>query len=276
MDSLIRLISNKEFAIDPLWGLAEFEKILFNHKYGSTQFEQFKTQSKAIDFYKDQTFTGNDINLIDHGSIAIVSQSGIMTSEDGWCNVGMSTYDTIMRSLYSNSKVDGIIVKQDSGGGYVDAGAIWHNTIADRNKPVVVLSNFLGSAAIMGTLPADEIIAQTNLSEFGSIGVYTTLSKQGLEYYKNNYIDVYSKHSPEKNKDFRDALKGNFETLTESVTKTDEQFMGLVKKYRDIKDKETLLGAMFQAQDAKNRGLIDSVGTLNYSLKRINSLIKNK
>jgi len=69
--------------------------------------------------------------------------------------------------------------------------------------------------------------------------------------------------------------------LKNSLNKSDEIFMKEVKKHRKLKGdtktrKETLSGAMFLSDDAKERGLIDGIGTFNYALKRINSHISYK
>ena len=65
------------------------------------------------------------------------------------------------------------------------------------------------------------------------------------------------------------------------VNRSAELFQREVRKYRSLKGSDdyqaqTLAGGMFDANIARNRGLIDGIGTLNYALKRLQSHIKNQ
>lgn len=213
---------------------------------------------------------------IPEGSIAKLSLSGAMTVEDGMSHYGIQSMANDIRNANQHSNIDGILIEANTGGGEAMSGQILKNAILDSQKPVVVLAHYLGSAGVMGTLPATEIIASGSFSKVGSIGAYLTINKNFAEFYNANFQDIYSDKSPEKNADFRELLKGNLEPFRKMVTASDEAFMNEVKKFRDLKGdvKETLAGGMFPANLAKRKGLIDSVGTFNHAVERLNTHVQ--
>lgn len=283
MDNILRLIANKNFLVEPFWGLQQLTDIMAYQEVTKSNGEIFMKdrllKSQQVDFFKQGQFVGSTLNDIKQGSIAKVSMSGMMTVEDGWCNYGMDSLDKQMRSLYNSSAVEAIILYVNSGGGYSDAGDVLLNTIADRNKPVLVHTVFMASAALKGTLKADEIIAASESTTVGSIGVMLSMPKWYVEEAKENEIELYSEKSPEKNSAWRALKEGNFEPYIKELTKLDDIFMNQVKQNRPLKGVQstidyTLSGATFTASEGKRRGLVDGIGSFNYALTRAQSHIK--
>lgn len=274
MDSLLRLISNQTFSIEPAWGLSKLQEILMLKELNTDMdaaLKSIKEESRSIEYYSTDGALSSEID----GQIAKVSMSGVMTVEDGLCHYGMNNLDRTMRKLYSNNSIKGIILSVNSGGGYSTAGDVLYNTIADKNKPVVVHAVYMASAALKGTLKANEIIAASDSTEIGSIGTMMVMPKWYLESAKQNDIELYSTKSPEKNAAWRAIKDGNFEPYIKELTKNDEVFMDIVKNNRNLKGdvESTLSGATFLAKDAKRRGLIDGIGSLDYAIKRLRSHI---
>lgn len=292
--SIDALLMGSDWAIDFDFGVKMLNKYLHQLdlldsgvSYSDLGFSKQRESSKPTllnsdGHYLSSVFNfspdGENRNSIPEGSIAKLNLSGTMTVEDGMSHYGIQSMADNIREINQNPNIDGILIVANTGGGEAMSGQILKNALLDSEKPVVVLAHYLGSAGVMGTLTATEIMASGSFSKIGSIGAYITINKNFAEFYKANYVDIYSDKSPEKNKDFRELLKGNIEPLKKYVTELDEAFMSEVKKYRNLKGdvKETLLGGMFSSRDAKRRGLVDSIGTFNDAINRLNTHIANK
>ena len=283
---LLKLITSMVFEIDRDWGIQTLNNVMFNSVLASSPnssltevFAEMKAASLQIDFFdKAYNYLGTNLEDIPANSRARVSLTGPMTVEDTLCSVGMVSVDKMMRQLYANKNIDGILYRTNSGGGQSSAASVGFNTIADKNKPVVAHGTMMGSACYGNILSCDEVIMESANNFVGSIGSMMTLSKSILE--DDYYIHLYSKKSGNKNKDYREAKKGNFEPYIEMLTKNDEAFMKKVMDNRPLKgsavyQEHTLSGALFTADEGKKRGLIDGIGSLNYALKRLNSHIIN-
>ena len=287
------LILSGEWHIDPLWGLQMLNRYLHQVElrnsgvpYSELGLSKMREQSKA----KVLTPKGNLIDFpldpfsevkIPKGSIAKISLNGVMTTNDGLCHHGALTLAEQIRQADDNENLDGVYLEVFSGGGEGMAGQIINSAFQELKKPSVAHLHFSGSAAVLATLNVDERIGSSVATKVGSIGSYYSLDKRFLEFYKENVVDVYSKKSEDKNLPFREALEGNFELLEEMATRDDEMFMAQVRKALNLKGntkqvKETLRGGMFPAKEAKQRGLIDSIGGTNYALSRLQSYIKFK
>ena len=217
-----------------------------------------------------------DQNLTPVGSFAHLKLSGVMRTTDGWYTRGIDSLTQDIYNAYANRNITGILLEGDSGGGDGKAGQKLQSALTDAAIPVVVWGHELGSAAIMGTLPATEIIASSDMSKFGSVGTFVTIDNWMTKWYKQYYTDIYADKSPNKNKASRDLQEGNLETLKTSLNVYNEAFHTEVKKFRDLTGSKqqidhTLSGEIFYAQEAKKRGLIDGVGTMQFALQRLES-----
>ena len=243
-------------------------------------FSEMKKESgrvKAIDLNDESYYDVEDITNIKTSTILELSFSGTMRNEDGLCSYGINSLVEKIYAGYANPNVKAILLNMNSGGGYSSSGYNLQSAVADKNKPFVVRTPFLGSAAVNGTAPATEIIGATEAAEIGSIGTYLSINTKALKEYVGEFKDIYSRVSPDKNKDIRAAFQGDFSLLEDYVTDNAKMFQKSVSKYRPLNEKlmeSTLAGAMFMAADAKKRGLIDSIGSRTFALKRINSHIK--
>ena len=278
---VVNLIVSQEWAIDLGYGLSELNKFLFNLEAG-VDYAELRKQSSKIEFFSNY----NPLNGVEdfssslpEGTVAKLNLTGVMRLEDGMCSQGIKSLSQDFYRAYGDTNIKAILLDVNSGGGDPQAGAELNATIGDRNKPVIVRTSFAGSAAVMGILQADEIIAASEFAKIGSIGAYSSISKEMLDYYKENVVEIYSDLSADKNAEFRDAVEGKYEKLKASLNSLAKNFQDHVTRYRPLSGSaetiaETLRGGMFEAVDAKNRGLVDSIGTQNYALKRVLSYIK--
>lgn len=212
------------------------------------------------------------------GSFAHLRLQGVMRSQDGASSRGINQLINDFHAANQNDNIHGILLEATTGGGESIAGTMLQGVIAESPKPVVVWTHFLGSAGVRGTLPADEIIASSDAAQVGSIGTFITLSKDFARYYTAYYDDIYADKATNKNRDFREFLKGNLQPLRDSVNRSNQFFLDEVARFRDLRRdiEHTLSGEVFHAREAKSRGLIDGIGTFNYALSRLEANVKRR
>jgi len=271
---LLRLFQGQEFQVERFWAITKLQNILLAKQLGANAefFKEQKERLLQVAIFNSEgrlmevtqgAPSGNSAS----GSTAEVFMEGMMTLQDTMCAPGIQSYDRTMRSLYSNSGIEGIISRVDSGGGQADAGSHMLNTQLDRNKPVVTHTTFMASAALKGSLASDRIIADSKGTTVGSIGTMFQISKELLQRSTDDDLTIYSKKSPNKNRVIEELKRGNVEPIIEKVTRADEMFMAEVEKHRNLKGdaeaiKHTLSGETFDGTQAKRRGLIDQIGSI--------------
>lgn len=208
------------------------------------------------------------------GQIAMLRLQGVMRLEDGLSTRGVRSLVSDIQAANQNSLIKGIILEINSGGGEAISGSVLKDAIENSDKPIVAYGHFVGSAAYLSALAADELILSSEMAKAGSIGAMLTLDKELLAQYKERFIDVYATQSKDKNKEFRSAMNDDFSFIQKSIDKAADIFQNTVLQYRNVKDKEKALsGSMFYAEEAKTLGLIDGIGGMNYAIRRLESHI---
>lgn len=207
------------------------------------------------------------------GSVAVLQLSGVMTADGDASTPGAQGLASSLRQAYANDNVAAIVLETNSGGGEVTAMQILVGAVSERNKPVIGFGHMAASAAY-GTLAAtDEIVGSSQMAQFGSVGAVITLDKRFLQYFNESFLQIYGDNAPAKNEEFRAALEGDLAPFKSLANKATDQFQAQVAAQRNLTGAEayrktTLSGRMFDAAEAKRRGLIDGVGTLAYAVKR--------
>lgn len=81
-----------------------------------------------------------------------------------------------------------------------------------------------------------------------------------------------------KNEEFRAFLAGNMEPMQRRVDEINEVFLKEVKKYRELKGDPDYAtsGKLFMATEAKKIGLADSIGGLQFAIKRLRANINRR
>lgn len=208
-------------------------------------------------------------------SIAHLKLTGLMLASDFLFYRGVNHLTAALLAAEQNPNVSGVLLEVNSGGGQGTAGDMVKSTLASMKKPVVVLTHYMASAALLGTLPAFKIVASSQGVQVGSIGTYVQISTAALQNEKRNYQTIYAKQSTAKNKNHRAALDGDFKPYQELVDKFNGLFIQNVRQYRrlSVNVTETLSGDMFFAKDAQLRGLVDHVGTFSDAVKMLSAEI---
>ncbi len=217
---------------------------------------------------------------IPENSIALLKLRGVMRAQSGISSPGVDSMANDLRIAYQNKNIAGVIIETNSGGGESIAGTMLKSAISERNKPVIGFAHLAASAAYRALSGADEIIASSPYSEFGSIGTMIQMDMKMLKKYRKSIMDFYGVDAPEKNADFRSAKEGDFQKIQNRVDELTKQFHEDIKKSRNLIGdnptiKDTLSGKIFNALEGKKRGLVDAIGNLNFAVKRIYSLKKN-
>jgi len=223
-----------------------------------------------------------DFNKAPEGSVAVVTLRGDMLKEGTMCSYGTEEIAAVIREAAASSKIIGIRLDIDSGGGAVDAIAPMLDAISfcqEVHKPVVASCDLCASAAYYVACHCDEIVADNAISaEFGSIGVMIQFPDYA-KYYEQKGIKihtVYSDLSSYKNAPFEAALKGDYKSIKEeTLNPLARKFQQAVRLHRKNLDEQVdgiLNGRMFFADDAKKHGLIDCIGDSSTATEEVRRL----
>lgn len=232
----------------------------------------------------NQILNIDDFDNAPEGSIAIVPLKGAMIKYGDICQYGtMEIADLIDRATQS-SKISGVVLDIDSGGGSVDSIPPLIQAIERAQKAgmaVIASADLCASAAYAVACHCDAIVANNDFSaEFGSIGVMMQFWDI-IPYYEKLGLKLHTIYAPEsnyKNLPFQKALKGDYDLLQEEeLSPLAMSFQNTVKEKRgdklNLKVKGVLNGRMFYAKNATHpelsavaAGLIDDVADIQYAI----------
>ena len=143
-----------------------------------------------------------------------------MIKEDGPCGeMGSASIARYVKQAEANPHISAILFIMDGPGGMVSGTATLADAIYNCSKPTLSLidDGMACSAHQWVAAAADETWITHSTCVMGSIGVYTSLAdikgfyeEQGLKIH-----EIYADQSSLKNKDFREAMNGNYSLLKE-------------------------------------------------------------
>jgi signal peptide peptidase SppA len=239
------------------------------------------TESLIIETKNESTsgsYFSNSFENAKEGSIAVIDINGPIMKYDNCGDAGSKTFESLVNQANSNPNIKGIVFQISSGGGEVAGTQSLANTIKNVSKPTVtVAEDLMASAAYWIGSSTDYIFANSGTTQIGSIGTMASFKDmrpmweaQGIKFH-----EIYATASSEKNKDYADALAGNYDPIIKNILNPlNTEFLNSVKANR--KDKinadMTLKGQMYTANDAIKYGLIDAIGNLNDAIVKINEL----
>ena len=283
------LLVSRTWAIDERWGqqqlmkyVDQVDKISEGGEIASITLDQIKAdrKSQSVRYVENIGDEFSDLENSKEGAIAILKVDGVMQMQDSLSHNGMeSVCNDIRKCNASGSGIKAIVIEGNSGGGDPLAGQLLDNAIIDSTIPVVGYGHLVASAFVRGLAHADHIMLSGKSAMMGSVGSMTIVNKKAAEFQRDNYEDIYSKVSPDKNVEWREYLKGNKGPFIQSTTEGAIIFQNHIKEARNLNpamEKETLSGGMFRGESAIERGLADSMGTLNDAIKLASNLAENK
>lgn len=216
------------------------------------------------------------------GAIAILNMNGPIMKHSQYCGPrGTLELAAELKSIYANPNFVAAIIKTESGGGQAFAVKPLVDMIAKRNKPVLIMAgNLLCSAAYYIAAYGDEIICDHPRSIIGCIGTMQSMidTRPVLEKMGVVFQDHYATQSTLKNKTFNDALKGDAKKLkADLLDPLAQDFIDDVKGQREaISKNETIFkGETFMAVVAKELGMVDHIGDMDFCISRARALSKN-
>lgn len=216
------------------------------------------------------------------GAIAILNMNGPIMKHSQYCGPkGTLELAAELKGIYANPNFVAAIIKTESGGGQAFAVKPLTDMLAKRNKPVLIMAgNLLCSAAYYIAAFADEIICDHPRSIIGCIGTMQSMvnTKPALEKMGVIFQDHYATQSTLKNKTFNDALNGDGKKLkSDLLDPLAQDFIDDVKAQREgIATNATIFqGETFMAVVAKELGMIDHVGDMDFCISRARELSKN-
>jgi protease IV len=251
---------------------------------GNIKKEQLETKSSYQMSGVQPVYYSTDLSKIPEGSIAIIKIAGPLLKYGDMCSYGMIDKAGLIGSAASSPNISAIILDVDSPGGQVEGTSMLSDTIvrAKQRKPVVAVvdDGMAASAAMWIASSANELYVTQRTDQVGSIGVYCTLADWPAhykDYYKLPTRQIYAPQSTAKNINYREAIQGNDEPITEELRVICDEFIKAVKRNRGsrLSGSEWSTGRMFYAKEAMKVGLIDGIKTFEQVVQRTKSLIKN-
>lgn len=204
-------------------------------------------------------------------SVAVIQVTGPITKYDGNCyEPGAITLAKYINNMNSRENVGSIILVLDTPGGESRAANVITEAIKNSQKPI--LSYIDGMCASLGvylSAGTREVYLSSNVDQIGSVGSFCTLwdfsaylQQQGIKIH-----EIYAPQSEDKNKDYRDALKGDYTAIQVDLKIHVDNFIKYVctggnsarANTASANVNEWSTGKMFYAAEAVKVGLADGV-----------------
>ncbi|MGV3813634.1 signal peptide peptidase SppA [Citrobacter freundii] len=262
--------------VDALASSAEVEKML-TKQFGWSKADK---NYRAVSYYdyslKTPADTGDSIGVI-------FANGAIMDGEETPGNVGGDTTAAQIREARLDPKVKAIVLRVNSPGGSVSASEVIRAELAAAKaagKPVVVsMGGMAASGGYWISTPASYIVANPSTLT-GSIGIF------GVINTVENSLDSIGVHtdgvatSPLADISITKALPPEVQQMMQlSIENGYKRFITLVADARKTTPEQIdkiAQGHVWTGQDAKAKGLVDSLGDFDDAVAKAAELAKLK
>lgn len=210
--------------------------------------------------------------------IALIELQGAVMKYDYCGSVGTKSIGEKIVQANNNPGVTAIILNIDSPGGSVSGTQELADVILASKKPVVAYADgMMCSAAMWIGSAASYRIASSKTAVIGSIGTMCSWSDWRAYYEKIGVKthEVYATDSTEKNIQFREAngnnakKENNYEPLIKTwLDPLNGVFTSAIKSALPNADPSVLNGAHYVAEEAMQKGLIDSIGNFKSAIDK--------
>lgn len=199
------------------------------------------------------------------GGVAAIDIKGVLTDAPDlfarWFGGGNTTYagiKTALAAAEADPEIKSIDFDVDSPGG--QASSDWLSAmeaIAGTTKPTRMVVRGLAASAAYGLASqADDIIAVNKMATFGSVGVLATMR------VRDDIINVTSSNAPNKRPDPR--TEEGKAVIRAQLDEIEAEFIKAISSGRGVSEDKVKndfgRGAVVLASQAKERGMIDSIG----------------
>ena len=205
-------------------------------------------------------------------SVGILPVTGPLTYYNGDCGEpGMMQRTSWLVDMIRRDNIVAIVQLIDTPGGESSAAFNYVAEMKKSKKPILTyVDRYCASLGIWLSAQSKEVYINNDFTGMGSIGSYCmlmditgALDKAGLKL-----IEIYAPQSTDKNKDYKDALKGDYTLIEKDLEKYVDAFIKHVgisggntmradTARKNVKDWNS--GKMFKGGDAVNMGLADGI-----------------
>jgi signal peptide peptidase SppA len=223
-------------------------------------------------------------DAVDNG-VAVINLKGAVMKYDYCGAAGTQSLISAITAANENPAIAAIVLQVDSPGGSVDGTEQMANAVKNSGKPIVAYINgMMCSAAMWIGSAASMRIASSKTDTIGSIGTMASWSDYSgyLEKLGVKQHEVYATNSTHKNLPFREANgkneagSSNYEPLVKTwLDPLNNVFQETISENLPDADKSVFNGSAYIATTARQKGLIDKIGTfkdaVNQALKLANA-----
>lgn len=264
-----------------VFAMLEGKPVSFVERTGNEGIEQpFAIDPKTMQRY--EWFNGRNPNIPEN-SVGVIPISGPITKYNVECGApGSITRNSWMMQMGKRQNIGSVIQMMDTPGGEARAAAGSMQILNSFQKPVLSFIDPGGMAASLGvwhTSGSDETYFADETGQLGSVGSYVTIP-DFKKFYESKGLpihEIYAPQSTDKNGDYREALKGNYDQIEQDLKRHVDQFISFVKTQRPkaaATEKEWSTGKMFYAGDAVKLGLADGIRSFDQVVSKAAWLAK--
>lgn len=231
---------------------------------------------KFIKYNKYRKSYKGEMTSTSSNEIAIIVADGtILPGNDDQGVIGGDAFAAEIRRARENDKVKAIVIRINSpGGSFVASDIMWREvTLAAEQKPVIAsMSDYAASGGYYLAMACDTIVAQPNTIT-GSIGIFSVLfdasglltNKLGITFddiKTGEYGEMITVTRP-----LTEAEKNVWQTRTEEIYETFTSKAAAGRNMSHDKLKEVASGRVWTGVQAKERGLVDILGSYNDAIE---------
>lgn len=209
-------------------------------------------------------------------SVAVMFIKNPIVKHDQVC--GPKGTKSMMRELdglKGNDNVAGVVLDIDTGGGQAYGTPEFYDYVLNYPKPIVAYTDgLMCSAAYYIGSASSYIVANPRAEAIGSIGAYSQLLDLD-GYYEKKGIKVhtmYATKSTEKNKAYREAMKGEEfygAYIREELDPLVDSFIEDMKAARPSINEAVFKGATYSGPKAVEMGLVDELGNIQTAIDKV-------
>lgn len=230
--------------------------------------------------YKEQVYAGDAEYMsgltADDKVINIISINGPITRGGGACSYGSKEIRDFVKQAADIPQTIGHIFCIDTPGGSAQSKYDFEqaiNYLHERGqKAIAFVDGMACSAGYALAAMCDEIYVMHPNHQIGCIGTmcafYSQRNGDENEQTHERYIELYAEGSPYKNREFREAADGNYDSLMADLNRSAEDFKAMVRANRPNITDEQLLGDTYDASEVVGT-MVDGIGDLNDCIVRM-------
>ena len=231
------------------------------------------TKSRIVAEGYEEGVEVDSFTEVEDECVSLISLIGPIMKYDSWCEVGTKSKAAQLLEADSNHNIKGHILYLDTPGGETLACEIMVAAIRSCTKPVTaVVEGMDCSAGLWISSACDRTYVSGQTSMVGCVGTMTeildfteALKKEGIALHS-----IISDQTPEKNKPYYEALKGNYTPMKQgTLNPLSDIFISQIRAGRPNVKPEALTGATYLATEAIAMGLADEFGNISTAINFI-------